>query len=635
MNSSSGVESSQGVSENTKLASKALVALGIVFGDIGTSPLYALRECFNGPHALVLTPANIYGILSLIVWSLIMVISVKYASVILNADNKGEGGILALMSLASERRGRQIQSRLGVVAALGLIGAALMYGDGAVTPAISVLSAIEGLNVATPLFEPYVVVIAAVILIAFFAVQSRGTAKIGKLFGPIILLWFSVLAVLGIKGITADPSILKAVDPRYAIAFFQENSWFGFAALGSVFLVVTGGEALYANLGHFGRKAIRAGWFYVVLPGLLLQYFGQGALLLSNPTAVTNPFYLLAPEWALFPMVGLATLATIIASQAMLTGAFSISAQAVQLGYLPRIEVRHTSAKERGQIYVPLVNWLLLAGCLFLVFEFRSSSNLAAAYGIAVTGTMLITTLLTYVVMKRRWGWSLWLSLPTILVFLVIDLSFLSANALKFWDGGWFPVTLGALIFVLMTSWKSGRRVLGERLAEVSPSLDEFLLKVVPTISSRKRGNAVFMTGSANGAPSSLIQNVRHNGVLHEQVILMAIATEETPHVTESERITITNEGAGFFRVVAHYGFMESPDVPDILLKCENLGLKIDIQQTTFYLGRETLVSKSRFNMAFWRQKVFIFMMRNSKRATDYFKIPSDQAIEIGTVVEI
>lgn len=635
MKPSYDVGNHENISNNTKLASKALVALGIVFGDIGTSPLYALRECFNGPHALALTPANIYGILSLIVWSLIMVISVKYASLILNADNKGEGGILALMSLASERRGRQIKSKLGVVAALGLIGAALMYGDGAVTPAISVLSAIEGLNVATPLFEPYVVLIAAVILIAFFAVQSRGTAKIGKLFGPVILLWFSVLAILGIKGIVTDPTILKAVDPRYAIAFFQENSWFGFAALGSVFLVVTGGEALYADLGHFGRKAIRTGWFYVVLPGLLLQYFGQGALLLSNPATVTNPFYLLAPEWALFPMVGLATLATIIASQAMLTGAFSISAQAVQLGYLPRIEVRHTSAKERGQIYVPLVNWLLLAGCLFLVFEFRSSSNLAAAYGIAVTGTMLITTMLTYIVMKRRWGWSLWLSLPTILVFLIIDFSFLSANALKFWDGGWFPVGLGALIFVLMTSWKSGRRVLAERLAEVSPPLDEFLEKIVPTIINRKRGNAVFMTGSANGAPSSLIQNVRHNGVLHEKVILMTISTEETPHVSESERITIANEGAGFFRVVAHYGFMESPDVPDILFKCENLGLRVDIQQTTFYLGRETLVSKSRFNMAFWRQKVFIFMMRNSKRATDYFKIPSDQAIEIGTVVEI
>lgn len=620
---------------DSSLASKALIALGIVFGDIGTSPLYALRECFNGPHALPLTPANIYGILSLIVWSLIMVISVKYAALVLRADNKGEGGILALMSLASERRTGQGQSRVGFITVLGLIGATLMYGDGAVTPAISVLSAIEGLNVATPFFEPYVVLIAAVILILFFAAQNRGTAKIGKTFGPIILLWFSVLALLGIKGIISDLAILKAVDPRYAIAFFRENSWFGFAALGSVFLVVTGGEALYADLGHFGRKSIRAGWFCIVLPGLLLQYFGQGALLLTDPTSVTNPFYLLAPEWALFPMVGLATLATIIASQAMLTGAFSISAQAVQLGYLPRIEVRHTSAREKGQIYVPLVNWLLLAGCLFLVFEFRSSSKLAAAYGIAVTGTMLITTMLTFVVMRRRWSWSYWLSIPTMLVFLIIDFSFLSANALKFWDGGWFPVSLGALIFILMTSWKSGRRVLAERLAAVSLPLDEFLANVIPAMSQRKAGTAVFMTGSSSGAPSALTQNVKHNGVLHEKVILMTISTEETPHVVQSERITITDEGSGFYRVVAHYGFMESPDVPEILSQCESLGLKIDLRSTTFYLGRETLVSKSKFNMAIWRQKVFIFMMRNSKRASDYFKIPADQAIEIGTVVEI
>lgn len=631
---SSRIGSHQQISDTT-LASKALVALGIVFGDIGTSPLYALRECFNGPHALPLTSSNIYGVLSLIVWSLVMVISIKYASLVLRADNKGEGGILALMSLASDRSKNQRVRGLGFVTVLGLIGATLMYGDGAVTPAISVLSAIEGLNVATPLFEPYVVVIAALILVLFFASQSRGTAKIGKTFGPIILLWFSVLALLGIKGIIAEPSILKAIDPRYAISFFSENSWFGFAALGSVFLVVTGGEALYADLGHFGRRSIRAGWFCIVLPGLLLQYFGQGALLLSDSSSVVNPFYLLAPEWALYPMVALATLATIIASQAMLTGAFSISAQAVQLGYLPRIEVRHTSAREKGQIYVPLVNWLLLAGCLFLVFEFKSSSKLAAAYGIAVTGTMLITTMLMYVVMRRRWGWSYWSAIPTILAFLVIDLSFLGANALKFWDGGWFPVSLGALIFILMTSWKSGRRVLGERLAEVSQPLEDFFAKVVPTISHRKSGTAVFMTGSSNGAPSSLIQNVKHNGVLHEKVILMTISTEETPHVAESERITITNEGHGFYRVIAHYGFMESPHVPEILTQCGGLGLEVDIKHTTFYLGRETLVSKSKFSMAIWRQKVFIFMMRNSKRATDYFKIPSDQAIEIGTVVEI
>ena len=612
-----------------------LTALGVVFGDIGTSPLYALRECFHGAHAIELNELNVMGVLSLILWSLVIVISVKYLLFVLRADNKGEGGILALTALVAPRAQASFRGRRGALIFIGLFGAALLYGDGVITPAISVLSAVEGLKVATPFFEPYVVLITVVILIGLFLFQSFGTAKIGRLFGPIILIWFFTLGLLGIKGILAEPKVLVAVNPYYAFQFLITNSWSGFVVLGSVFLVVTGGEALYADLGHFGRHAIQIGWFSVALPSLVLQYFGQGALLLTQPAAAENPFYLLAPNWALYPLVGIATLATIIASQAVITGAFSLSQQAAQLGFLPRMAVKHTSAREIGQIYVPFVNWALLIGTLYLVLEFRSSSRLAAAYGIAVTTTMFITTILTYVVMRRRWDWSLAQALPITLGFLVIDFSFFGANSVKILDGGWFPLLLAAVIFLLMTTWKRGRKLLAQRLMDRASSQEEFIQEVFHKVKIRVPGTAVFMSATPRGIPAALSQNTEHNHVLHEKLIVLTITTEEVPHVPFRERVTVEEVAPGFFRVLARYGFMESPHVPQLLKSCEQFGLQVDLEQTTFFLGRETLIASNRTEMPKWQEKIFAFMAQNAQRATDYFKIPSDRAIEIGTVVDM
>jgi len=612
-----------------------LTALGVVFGDIGTSPLYALRECFHGAHAIELNELNVMGVLSLILWSLVIVISIKYLLFVLRADNKGEGGILALTALVAPRAQASFRGRRGALIFIGLFGAALLYGDGVITPAISVLSAVEGLKVATPFFEPYVVLITVVILIGLFLFQSFGTAKIGRLFGPIILIWFFTLGLLGIKGILAEPKVLVAVNPYYAFQFLITNSWSGFVVLGSVFLVVTGGEALYADLGHFGRHAIQIGWFSVALPSLVLQYFGQGALLLTQPAAAENPFYLLAPNWALYPLVGIATLATIIASQAVITGAFSLSQQAAQLGFLPRMAVKHTSAREIGQIYVPFVNWALLIGTLYLVLEFRSSSSLAAAYGIAVTTTMFITTILTYVVMRRRWDWSLAQALPITLGFLVIDFSFFGANSVKILDGGWFPLLLAAVIFLLMTTWKRGRKLLAQRLMDRASSQEEFIQEVFHKVKIRVPGTAVFMSATPRGIPAALSQNTEHNHVLHEKLIVLTITTEEVPHVPFRERVTVEEVAPGFFRVLARYGFMESPHVPQLLKSCEQFGLQVDLEQTTFFLGRETLIASNRTEMPKWQEKIFAFMAQNAQRATDYFKIPSDRAIEIGTVVDM
>lgn len=612
-----------------------LTALGVVFGDIGTSPLYALRECFHGAHAIELNELNVMGVLSLILWSLVFVISVKYLLFVLRADNKGEGGILALTALVAPRAQASFRGRRGALIFIGLFGAALLYGDGVITPAISVLSAVEGLKVATPFFEPYVVLITVVILIGLFLFQSFGTAKIGRLFGPIILIWFFTLGVLGIKGILAEPKVLVSVNPYYALQFLLTNSWSGFVVLGSVFLVVTGGEALYADLGHFGRHAIQVGWFSVALPSLVLQYFGQGALLLTQPAAAENPFYLLAPNWALYPLVGIATLATIIASQAVITGAFSLSQQAAQLGFLPRMAVKHTSAREIGQIYVPFVNWALLIGTLYLVLEFRSSSRLAAAYGIAVTTTMFITTILTYVVMRRRWDWSLAQALPITIGFLIIDFSFFGANSVKILDGGWFPLLLAAVIFLLMTTWKRGRKLLAQRLMDRASSQEEFIQEVFHKVKVRVPGTAVFMSATPRGIPAALSQNTEHNHVLHEKLIVLTITTEEVPHVPFRERVTVEEVAPGFFRVLARYGFMESPHVPQLLISCEQFGLQVDLEQTTFFLGRETLIASNRTEMPKWQEKIFAFMAQNAQRATDYFKIPSDRAIEIGTVVDM
>jgi KUP system potassium uptake protein len=631
----SDLPQSNPVVSRAALRATTIAALGVVFGDIGTSPLYALRECFHGTHAIALTNANVLGVLSLMIWSLFIVISVKYQIFVLRADNKGEGGILALMALVAPRGSASTKNRMGLITALGLFGAALLYGDGVITPAISVLGAVEGLRIVTPLFEPYLIIIAIAILLGLFFVQSYGTAKIGKYFGSIILCWFLVLAILGIGGIWQHPDILVAFNPKYAFDFLTANSVHGFIVLGSVFLVVTGGEALYADLGHFGRHAIQLGWFIVALPALLLQYLGQGALLLSNPDAAQNPFFFLAPSWALLPLVLLATVAASIASQAVITGAFSLSQQAVQLGFLPRLAVLHTSASERGQIYVPFVNWALLWGTIYLVLEFQSSSNLAAAYGIAVTATMFITTVLIFVVMRRRWNWNLGVATFLSVVFLIVDFSFLGANSLKIFDGGWFPLFLALIMFVLMTTWKRGRRLLSARLIARATPLENFMREIVPTVVARIPGSAIFMTATAKGTPAALIQNSQHNQVIHQIVVVMTIGTEDIPHVLEKDRLSVETLGDGFFRVVAHYGFMEAPNVPALLIQCKSFGLNLDLKTTTFFLGRETLIATDRTDMAIWREKLFAFMAQNAQRATDYFQIPSDRAIEIGTVVEL
>ncbi len=633
--SSSEATESHSSPKGSKLVLSTLAALGVVFGDIGTSPLYALRECFHGAHGINLSPDNLYGVLSLIVWALILVISVKYLIFVLRADNKGEGGILALMSLAYDKKPVSSKHPVTLILALGLFGAALLYGDGIITPAISVLSAVEGLKIATPLFDPYVVVITFAILIALFAVQKRGTASIGKAFGPVILCWFTVLGLLGVRGILMEPSVLNAINPAYAARFLIENGYHGFVVLGTVFLVVTGGEALYADMGHFGKKPIKFGWFLVALPGLLLQYFGQGALLLRDPSAIENPFYLLAPSWALYPLVIMATLAAVIASQALITGAFSLSHQAVQLGYLPRIDIRHTSSHEMGQIYVPLVNWALLIGTLYLVFEFQTSSRLAAAYGIAVTATMVITTILTYVVMRKRWNWSPFITIPFLVVFIAIDMAFFSANSLKFFDGGFVPILLAIVIFSMMTTWKKGRLILSERLRELSLPLNKFIEDFVPQISKRTPGSAIFMTANFGITPPALLQNANHNQVLHENIVLFTIATKPIPHVPDEDRVEVNSIGENFYTVVVHYGFMDTPNVPAALQLCRKHGLIIEAEKTIFFVGRETLIATHRPGMAVWREHMFAFMSRNAQRATDYFQIPSNRVVEIGTVVEL
>ncbi len=630
-------ESENGSPRNrAPLAATTLAALGVVFGDIGTSPLYAMRECFHGMHGITPSPANIIGVLSLIFWSLIIVISIKYLVFVLRADNKGEGGILALMALIIQGEDKKRSKRmLAGITMLGLFGAALLYGDGMITPAISVLSAVEGLTFATPLFEPYILLITVVILLGLFSLQKRGTAHIGKAFGPIILLWFLTLALLGIKGILLDPGVLIAVNPYYCFRFFYHNFVTSFVVLGSVFLVVTGGEALYADLGHFGRRSIRCGWFGVALPSLTIHYFGQGGLLLVDPSAVANPFYLLAPSWSVYPLVALATAATVIASQAVITGAFSLSQQAVQLGFLPRIAVAHTSEREIGQIYVPSVNWAMLAGTLVLVLSFRSSSQLAAAYGIAVTTTMIVTTLLTYIVMRSRWGWARWQALLLSSLFLALDLAFFVATSLKFFDGGWLPLLLALAVFTIMVTWKRGRSIVSERLTTVMLPLEQFMKESLSSIPSRVPGTAVFMTAAPQGTPPALIKNTQHNKVLHQTLAILTITTDTIPQVHGRDRLQVISLGDGFYRLYARYGFMETPDVPKLLQQCSKRGLTIDLGATTFFLGRETLIATNRPGMAIWREKLFGFMARNAYRATDYFKIPSEYAIEIGTVLEI
>lgn len=622
---------------NRKLSQNALTlaALGVVFGDIGTSPLYAVREAFHGPYAMAPTPENILGILSLVLWSLILVISVKYLLFVMRADNKGEGGVLALTALAALPKTATPTFWNRAVLYLGLFGSALLFGDGVITPAISVLSAVEGLKIATPLFEPLVIVITIAILAGLFLAQYQGTELIGKVFGPVIFLWFGVLGTLGVHGIVQYPTVLMALSPQFAFEYFLSNGLNGISVLGAVFLVVTGGEALYADMGHLGRKPIQRAWFFVALPGLVLNYFGQGALLLMRPEASENPFYLLAPSWALYPLVTIATMATVIASQALISGVFSLTRQAVQLGYAPRVRIVHTSSHEIGQIYIPQINWILFVLTCWCVFSFKSSSALASAYGIAVSSTMVITTLLTCRVASRRWNWH-WTSVAGVLaLFLSIDLVFFSANVPKIAEGGWFPLILGAVIFTLMTTWSSGRKILMQRLREKSLPLTDFLKKADSQNLAQVQGTAIFMTGDPEGTPLALIHNVKHNKCLHEKNALLTVTSCEEAHVDKSERIDIKTVRKDFYRVIAKYGFMETPDIHDILRICKEKGVVLNLIDITFFVGRETLLASDHPGMAIWREHLFSFMSKNAERATAYFNIPNDQVIEVGIQVKI
>lgn len=617
-----------------RLGSLSLLALGIVYGDIGTSPLYSIRECFSGSHAVPLTRENIFGILSLIFWSLMIVVTVKYLVYVMRFDNRGEGGILALMGLAGLNSRRRAGLRTMTIV-IGVFGASLLYGDGMITPAMAVISAVEGLQVATPFFTPYVVPITIAILVFLFVLQARGTATIGLIFGPIMLVWFLTLAVLGIRGILWDPGVLLSLNPLHAIRFFASNGMPGFLVLGAVFLVTTGGEALYADLGHFGVKPIRIAWFAVVAPALLLQYMGQGALLLRNPAAAPNPFYLLAPSWALYPLVALAMIAAIIGSQAIISGVFSLTRQAIQLGYLPRMEIIHTSRAEIGQIYIPSVNWALMVSTIALVIGFRSSTNLAGAYGLAVSFTMLITTVLAYFVARDVLGWSSWTSGLITAPFFIADASFLASNFFKIANGGWFPLVIAALVFLLMTTWRKGRSILTTRLAEGALSTDLFVQSLGKHPPVRVSGTAVFMHRTADATPTALLHTLKHFKTLHEQVILLTIVTEEVSHMVEEERMQCSDIGEGIYKVTGRYGYMEEPDIPALLEKLGDRGPKVPPMDTTYFLGRETLVITDRDSgMAMWREKIFASMMRNAESAARYFRLPPNRVVELGAQIE-
>ena len=616
------------------LAVLSLTALGIVYGDIGTSPLYAMRECFHGPHAIDATPENVFGVMSLIFWALFLIISVKYCVFVLRADNRGEGGILALTALATPIKVVSRSERAWLVA-LGIFGAALLYGDGIITPAISVLGAIEGLNVATPLFAPYVVPVTAAIIVGLFLIQSRGTAQVGRLFGPVMLAWFFVIAWLGVAQIVRHPSVVAAFNPAHGVDFFLRNGWHGFLVLGTVFLVVTGGEALYADMGHFGKRPIRIAWYALVLPALLLNYLGQGALLIENPATAENPFYRLAPGWALYPLIVLATCAAIIASQALISGAYSLTMQAVQLGFTPRLKIEHTSSTEMGQIYIPALNWALMLGCIAIVVGFGSSSHLAAAYGVAVTATMVITTLLLGVVARQKWGWSLPLVLLLTGVFLVIDLAFFGANVIKIPAGGWFPLVVGGGIFLLMTTWKKGRRILASRLLSLAVPIEDFLRDIAKNPPVRVPGTAVFMNGTGTGTPPALEHNLEHNKVLHERVVLLTVKTRQAPHVEPGDRVSVESLGHEFYRLVINYGFMEDPDVPGVLASLRAPDPVFDPAETTYFLGRETVIASKHPGMMLWREKLFAIMSRNASPATAYFCLPPERVVEMGSQVEI
>jgi KUP system potassium uptake protein len=632
--------SGDGLAAPARIASSGVgalmfAALGVVFGDIGTSPLYAIKETFAGAHPLPIDRMHVLGVLSLVFWSVTCVVSLKYAIILMRADNRGEGGSVALLALVTQAAAaRPILTR--VVGTLGIFAAALFYGDAMLTPAISVLSAVEGLNVMGSWFEPVVLPLTAIILFLLFLIQRQGTAKVGAVFGSVVLIWFVVLGILGIKNIAAYPKVLSALSPHFAIVFLWNDGLTGFLTLGSVVLAVTGAEALYANMGHFGRLPIRLAWYLIVLPGLLLNYFGQGALLLAHPDAVENPFFRMSPEWALAPMIVLATLATVIASQATISGAFSVTQQAIQLGYIPRMKILHTSAREIGQVYIPFVNWLLMICVLALVFGFRSSSNLAAAYGVAVTGTMLIETLLIGAVMLALWKWS-WRKIALVLaIFLLLDAAFFGATVAKVAHGGWFPLAVGFVMFLVLTTWKRGRGLLLARRTQAALSIEEFKKSFSSGV-ARVPGTAIFLTRAAEGVPVALLHNLKHNKVLHERVVLLTVAIEEVPYVSAERRVIHKDFGDNISQVVLHFGFMDTPDIPKTLANASlaQLGFFYDVFQITYFVSRETVIPVDTPDMVIWRKHLYAWMTRNASGAAEFFQLPRNRVVELGAQVEV
>jgi KUP system potassium uptake protein len=616
-----------------RLTALALGAIGVVYGDIGTSPLYTVKEIFNTP-GLAVGPEPVMGMLSLIFWSLLLVVSLKYVVFIMRADNKGEGGMMALMSLAQRSARASARARWWILI-FGLFGASLFYGDGVITPAISVLSAVEGLQVAAPALGHFVVPITVVVLIGMFMIQSHGTARVGALFGPIMVVWFITIAVLGVMAIAKRPEVLLALNPWHGVRFFLTHGIHAFAALGGVVLALTGAEALYADMGHFGKRPIRLAWFSFVSPALVLNYFGQGALLLDDPKSIENPFYLMVSPALLYPLIALATAATIIASQAVISGAFSMTREAIQLGFAPRMHIVHTSKHTRGQVYLPWINRMLLVLVVAAVIGFRSSANLGAAYGIAVTGTMLITTVLALIVARRMWNWSRWAVGLVGTVFITIDLAFFSANALKIAHGGWFPLVLGAIVFTMLATWRRGRELVMREIRQGGLALEPFIASIVAHPPLRVPGTAVFLTANQAGVPHALLHNLKHNKVLHERNVILTVETVDTPVAEPDERIEVEPLGDKFFRATLRFGFVEDPDVPRMLAGINECGLPFDMMDTTFFLSRESIVATDRPGMALWRDRIFAFMQRNAIPATAFFQIPGNRLIELGTQVEI
>ncbi len=616
----------------------ALGALGVVYGDIGTSPLYAIKESFHHGNNIQIGPDNVLGMLSLIFWALTLMISIKYITFILKADNKGEGGILALTSLINPKtqtpKGQLTNVRRNLIL-LGLFGTALIVGDGMITPAISILSAVEGLELITPVFKPYIIPITIGILVGLFSFQKKGTSIVGRTFGPVMLVWYSTLALLGVISIVQTPEVLLAINPLYIVDFFVNNTWYAFFVLGSVFLVITGGEALYSDLGHFGREPIKMAWFYIALPGLLLNYFGQGALLLRDPSTAHNPFFLLAPDWALYPMVILATMATVVASQALITGVFSLAMQAVQNGYLPRVHIAHTSSEEFGQIYVKNMNRLLMIGSIGLILTFKSSSNLVGAYGLAVTTTMVITTLLFYVVLTERWKWKTSTALMLCAGFLIIDLAFWSANILKFFDGGWFPVFIGVAGFIVMTTWFTGRRHLRILIQKKIMPLADFLEILKTEKAHRTDGAAVYLNRNVNDTPYALIHTYEHFKTVHKNLIFLSVISENIPRVSQHNRVSVSDLGNDNFQIILRYGYIEQPDIPRDIVGLKLGSYTVDINSLSFIIGKESLYATQLIGMAIWREKIFSWMSKNQIPATDYFQLPRDRVVEVGVQIAI